>query len=153
MHHRFITDQQEIDSIIKKCDVCYVSMVDENHQPYVLPFNFGYLDGKIVLHSSKNGKKIDVLKNNPSVCVAFSTDHELRHQSEKMACSYSMKYRSVLAFGKIEFVDEADKKIDLLNLLMAQYTQREFTYSAPAVREVCVYVVNVEKFTAKVYGY
>lgn len=40
MHHRFITDQKEIDEIINKCPVCYVSMVDENNQPYVLPFNF-----------------------------------------------------------------------------------------------------------------
>jgi len=153
MHHRFITDQKEIDEIIKKCEVCYVSMVDENNLPYVLPFNFGYDDGVIFLHSSKKGLKIDILKKNPSVCIAFSTDHQLRYQSEQMACSYSMKYRSVLAFGKVEFIEDPDQKIEFLNNVMSHYTDREFTYSAPSLREVCTYKVKVEKFTAKLYGY
>lgn len=153
MRHQFIVDQNEIDEIIKKCQVCYVSMVDENNMPYVLPFNFGYNNGVIFLHSSRKGKKIDILKKNPSVCIAFSTDHQLRYQSEQMACSYSMKYRSVLAFGKVEFVEEMDQKIEFLNTVMANYTDRDFKYNEPSLREVCTYKVKVEKFTAKVYGY
>ena len=153
MHPRFITDQTEIDAIINKCEVCYVSMVDENNLPYVLPFNFGYSNGVIFLHSSQKGHKIDILRKNPSVCIAFSTDHKLRYQSEQMACSYSMKYRSVLAFGKVEFIDDVDRKIEFLNTVMSHYTDREFTYSPPALREVCTYKVNVDKFTAKIYGY
>lgn len=153
MHHRFITNQKEIDEIINKCEVCYVSMVDENHLPYVLPFNFGYNNGVIYLHSSQKGLKIDILRKNPSVCIAFSTDHQLRYQSENVACSYSMKYRSVLAFGKVEFIDDMDQKVEFLNTVMAHYTDREFKYNPPALREVCTYKVNVEKFTAKLYGY
>lgn len=153
MHHRFITDQTEIDAIINKCQVCYVSMVDENNLPYVLPFNFGYINGVIFLHSSQKGLKIDILRKNPSVCIAFSTDHQLRHQSESVACSYSMKYRSVLAFGKVEFIDDMDQKVEFMNQVMSHYTDKEFTYNAPSLREVCTYKVNIEKFTAKIYGY
>jgi nitroimidazol reductase NimA-like FMN-containing flavoprotein (pyridoxamine 5'-phosphate oxidase superfamily) len=153
MHHRFITDQTEIDAIINKCQVCYVSMVDKNNLPYVLPFNFGYINGVIFLHSSQKGLKIDILRKNPSVCIAFSTDHQLRHQSESVACSYSMKYRSVLAFGKVEFIDDMDQKVEFMNQVMSHYTDKEFTYNAPSLREVCTYKVNVEKFTAKIYGY
>ncbi len=153
MHHRFITEQNEIDEIINKCEVCYVSMVDENNQPYVLPFNFGYVNGEIYLHSSRKGHKIDILKKNPAVCIAFSTDHQLRYQSEQVACSYSMKYRSVLAFGKVEFIEDMEQKIEFLNVVMSHYTHRDFKYNPPALREVCTYKVKVEKFTAKVYGY
>ena len=153
MHHRFITEQNEIDEIINKCEVCYVSMVDENNQPYVLPFNFGYVNGEIYLHSSRKGHKIDILKKNPAVCIAFSTDHQLRYQSEQVACSYSMKYRSVLAFGKVEFIEDMEQKIEFLNVVMSHYTHRDFKYNPPALREVCTYKVKAEKFTAKVYGY
>ena len=153
MNHRFITDQKEIDEIINKCPVCYVSMVDENNHPYVLPFNFGYSDGVIFLHSSQKGHKIDILKNNPNVCIAFSTDHQLRYQSEQVACSYSMKYRSVLAFGKVEFITDLEQKKEFLNKVMTHYTDREFGYNEPALREVCTYQVKVEKYTAKLYGY
>jgi len=153
MHHRFITDQDQIDEIINKCEVCYVGMVDEHNLPYVLPFNFGYKEGVIYLHSSQKGHKIDILKLNPSVCIAFSTDHQLRYQSEQVACSYSMKYRSVLAYGKVEFIANPDEKVEFLNIVMSHYTDREFSYNPPALREVCTYKVKVEKFTAKLYGY
>jgi nitroimidazol reductase NimA-like FMN-containing flavoprotein (pyridoxamine 5'-phosphate oxidase superfamily) len=70
-----------------------------------------------------------------------------------MACSYSMKYRSVLAFGKVEFFEDLDQKVESFNIVMAHYTDREFSYGVPALREVCTYKVKVEKFTAKIYGY
>jgi hypothetical protein len=153
MKHHYLTDQVEIDRIIERCEVCYVSMVDEQNQPYVVPFNFGYEKGIIYLHSSQRGLKINILKQNPAVCIAFSTDHQLRFQSEQVACSYSMKYRSVLAFGKVEFVEDIDQKRDHLNKVMLHYTQKPFTFNPPSLREVCTFKVNVEKFTARVYGY
>ena len=106
MKNRVITLQDEKERIISSCDSCNVAMVDESGKPYVIPMNFGYHNHLIYLHSSQRGKKIDILKKNNSVCVSFSTDHLLRWQSEKVACSYSMKYRSVLAFGYVEFIEE-----------------------------------------------
>lgn len=130
-----------------------MAMVDENNLPYLLPFNFGYANGTIFLHSGKEGLKIDILRKNPSVCIAFSTDHKLRFQNEEVACSYSMRYRSVLAFGKVEFIEETEQKIENLNIVMGHYTNRKFSYNPPSLREVCTYKVVVEKFTCKIYGY
>jgi nitroimidazol reductase NimA-like FMN-containing flavoprotein (pyridoxamine 5'-phosphate oxidase superfamily) len=64
-----------------------------------------------------------------------------------------MKYRSVLAFGKVEFFDDMELKAESFNTLMSHYTDRKFAYGDPALREVCTYKVKVEKFTAKIYGY
>lgn len=153
MKHRYITSQKEIDSIINKCQVCYVSMVDNQNKPYVIPFNFGYHDGIIYLHSSQKGLKIDILKHNPSVCVVFSTDHELRYQSEDVACSWSMKYKSVQAFGEVQFIDDIDKKREILASVMKNYTEKEFSFNLPALKEVCTFYINVERFSARVYGY
>ena len=111
-------------------------MVDKENKPYVLPFNFGYKDGEIILHSAQQGKKIDILKNNNNVCVAFSTDYEMRYRDEHVACSYSWKYRSVLAYGKVEFITDFEKKVEALNAVMANYTQRDFKYNSPAVKDV-----------------
>ena len=153
MKNRKITVQEEIERIIKKCDVCYVAMVDLEGNPYVIPMNFGYKKNCIYLHSSQNGKKIDILKQNNSVCVSFSTDHLLRWQSEKVACSYSMKYRSVLAYGKVEFVTEQEDKIIALNEIMKHYTDKEYKYSDPSVKEVMVFKVNIRKLEGRAYGY
>ncbi len=153
MRAKLITQQREIDDIINRCEVCYVGMVDEHQRPYVLPFNFGYRDGVIYLHSSRKGLKMEILKSRPQVCIVFSTDHLLKAQSEQVACSYSMHYRSVQAFGSVEFVEDREEKIRILDIIMAHYTGREFTYNEPALREVSTYKVNVERFSGKIFGY
>jgi len=153
MKSRTVDHISGIIDIINKCDICYMGMTDQNNKPYVLPFNFGF-DGKtIYLHSAQKGKKIDILENNPNVCVAFSTDHVLRYQNEEVACSWGMKYRSVLAYGKVEFIEDYDQKVDALNHIMKKYAGKEYTYNEPAVIDVKTYKVVVEKFDGRVYGY
>ena len=153
MKHRTLTDSKEIEEIIKKCQVCHVAMVDEEGKPYVIPMNFGFEEGVIYLHSSRIGKKIDILKNNPEVCIEFSTDYLLRYQNENVACSWSMKYRSVLAYGKVTFIEDDLQKANHLDLIMKNYTPKEFKYNPPSLREVCCWKVVVEKFEGRIFGY
>ncbi len=153
MKNRMLTNQQEIIETADKCDVCYVGMVDQNNRPYVVPMNFGLHDGDVYFHSAQNGRKIDMLKQNPEVCITFSTDHVLRWQNEGVACSYSMKYRSIRAYGKVEFIDDFDKKIEVLNIIMRKYTGKDFTYNAPAVNEVLPWVARIRHWEGRVYGY
>jgi uncharacterized protein len=153
MRHRYVTDRSEMEEIIRKCQVCHLAMVDADGLPYLLPFNFGYEDGVIYLHSSRAGKKIGILTRNPNVCVEFSTDYLLRFQNEKVGCSYTMKYRSVLAYGKVEFIEEPEHKIKIMNIVMKNYTSGEFSYNTPSLNEVCCWIVKVEKFEGKINGY
>jgi uncharacterized protein len=153
MRAKLITLQRDIDDIIAKCNVCYVGMVDEPGIPYVVPFNFGYRDGVVYLHSSRKGLKIDILRANPHVCIVFSTDHLLHSQSDQVACSYSMHYRSVQAFGEVEFIEDQEEKIEILNVIMANYTDRPFNYNEPSLREVCTFKVVVKRFSGKIFGY
>ncbi|MCF8369960.1 MAG: pyridoxamine 5'-phosphate oxidase family protein [Bacteroidales bacterium] len=153
MKSRIITLQEEIERIIKKCDVCNLAMITNDLKPYVIPMNFGYSKGEIFFHCSSSGKKIDVLKKNNQVSVSFSTDHDLKWQSENVACSYSMRYKSVLAHGIVEFVEDYDEKIEALNHIMQNYTRRNFNYNKPAVVDIAIFKVVVEKFEGRALGY
>ena len=152
MKARVIIFQPHIESIIAKCEVCNMSMVDEDNLPYVVPMNFGYREGVIYFHAAKLGRKIGILQNKPEVAISFSTNHKLYNQNENVACSYGMSYQSVFAFGKVEFVEDYDEKVDALNIIMAQYTDREFTYNRPAVVNVAVFKVKADRFTGKEFG-
>ncbi len=153
MRHRLLTDRSEMEEIIRKCQVCHIAMVDPDGLPYVLPFNFGFEDNTIYFHSGKLGKKIDILANNPNVCVEFSTDYLLRFQNEKVGCSYSMKYRSVLAYGKVQFIDDPEQKTRIMDIVMKNYASEEFKYSMPSMTEVCCWIVKIEKLEGKINGY
>lgn len=153
MKNRIVENSDEILEIIAKCEVCYVSMIDVEGMPYVVPLNFGYENGTLYLHGAKEGKKIEALKNNPKVCVAFSTDHLLRYQHEQVACSWSMKYRSVLLYGEVEFINDEQERIEALNVMMRKYAQRDFKFNMPAVREVLPFKVVATKIEGRAYGY
>jgi nitroimidazol reductase NimA-like FMN-containing flavoprotein (pyridoxamine 5'-phosphate oxidase superfamily) len=64
-----------------------------------------------------------------------------------------MKYRSVVAFGKVEFIEDADQKKAALNMVMKKYTGREFPYNMPSIIEVACYRVVITGITGKEYGY
>lgn len=153
MANRMTNKPEDIQRIIDQCEACYLGMIDPGNKPYVIPMNFAIEDGMIYLHAAREGKKIDVLKGNPNVCVAFSTDHQLFHRHEPVACSYGMKYRSVLAFGKVVFIEDYNEKERIMNVIMKKYTGREFTYNAPAINNICVFKVEVDRFEGKESGY
>ncbi|MEI6434176.1 MAG: pyridoxamine 5'-phosphate oxidase family protein [Bacteroidota bacterium] len=153
MRTRTSTDKKEIEGIILKCQWCHVAMVDKDGKPYVIPMNFGYRDGTIFLHGAHSGKKIDILQNNPEVCINFSTDHLLRYQNEQVACSWSMKYRSVLCYGQVEFIAEPEAKTQALDIIMSQFSGNQFKYNPPSLREVSVFCVKVKRYEGRIFGY
>ncbi len=153
MKHRSLDHETEIQEVIDKSIVCHVAMVDAENKPYLLPFNFGRVGEDIFLHSAQEGKKMRILHSKPDVCVAFSTDYHLRYVNEEVACSWSMKYKSVLIYGKVEFIENEDAKIAAMNVIMQKYAGRDFGYNMPAIREVCVYKVIADEITGRAYGY
>lgn len=153
MKNRKIDFLPELEAIIKKCDACTLAMVDPDGNPYAIPMNFGYHEGTLYLHSAPDGKKVALLKNKPDVCVSFSTDHDLRWQHSEVACSYSMRYRSVLLFGQVKFIDDIEEKQTALDVIMRQYTDETYRYSTPALQNVCVMAVKADRIEGRAYGY
>ncbi len=147
-----IENEQQVEEIISRCDICFVGITDLEGNPYVIPMNFGYRDGVIYLHSGPTGSSLDMLARNSRVCITFSVDHELVFQHPKVACSYRMKAKSVVCRGNVGFIEDLDEKREVLNIIMSHYSSREFTYSDPAVRNVKIWEVPIDSVTAKEYG-
>lgn len=148
-----ITDKSEIEEIFFKAKVCALALISDN-KPYCVPMNFGYSDGIIYLHGAPDGKKMAALKENPEVCLSFYIDDNLHVVNENIACSFSMKFRSVLASGRVVFVNDIHEKEKILNIIMKNYTERSgFKYSKPALENVCVYYLKPTELTAYKRGY
>jgi len=147
-----IIEDVELEQIIRKCKVCHLGMIDQD-QPYVLGFNFGYSNKTIWLHGAKEGKKIDVIQANNNVCVYFDTDHELFFRDEPVACSWRWRYRSVLAYGKAIILEDFDQKVEGLNIIMKNFTDRTFEYSKPAINNVMVMKIQIDRWTGRSFEY
>ncbi len=147
-----VEDQQRIESILLQCDACFVGITDLEGNPYVIPMNFGYENNTIYLHSGPEGSKLEMLKRNNNVCITFSFGHRLVYRDEQVACSYSMRSESVMCRGKVEFIEDMDEKRRALNIIMHHYTDRPFSYSDPAVRNVKVWKVPINQMVGRELG-
>lgn len=147
-----IIDQQIIEEIIQNCDICFVGMVTPDNNAYIIPMNFAYHDKTIYLHSGQEGKKISCLEENNRVCISFCSERKLAYQSEEVACSYTMKSRSVIAFCDISFIEETEEKIEILNVIMSHYSNETFKYSDPAVRNVKIWKAEIKEWSCREFG-
>lgn len=146
-----IENREVIDQIIRSCKTCYLGM-SANGFPYVLPMNFALDGDSVILHSAQSGRMWETLKQNQNVCINWTLGEDLAWQDVRVGCSYRVKSKSVLVEGKVEFVDDFVEKSRCLQLLMSHYSDREFKFSKPAVENVGILKVAIEKISAKEFG-
>ncbi len=103
---REITDRAAMEAIIQETEVCRMGLCDVG-KPYVVPLNFGYRDGKVYMHSAVEGRKLDIIRKNPDVCLVFEADTKI--QSAPEACLFTTKYRSVMAWGKASILERPEE--------------------------------------------
>jgi uncharacterized protein len=141
-----IKDRSEIDLIIRRSKVCRLGMSD-NGQPYIIPLCFGY-DGKAVyFHCAKEGRKLEIIHKNNSVCLEFDI-LEGMVEADK-ACDWGIKYQSVIAFGKAKVIDGPDEKRAALAVLMSQYSNQSYSFPDEKLAITCVVKVEIDEISGK----
>ncbi len=126
-----------------------LSLIGDDGYPYTIPVNFYFdaADHKIYIHSAKEGHKIDAAKANDKVC--FTT----WNQGYKTEGSWEYNATSVVAFGRIRFVEDPDVIKDrLLKLAQKYYPSDEEArgeLTEGALRRVQILAVEIEHMTGK----
>lgn len=148
---RLVTDKEELIEIIRRCQVIHIGIHD-GEDIYVIPMNYGYTweDGELTfyLHGALEGKKIDLLKKNGRIGFAVDCDHEL--VEGKMPCQFVFKFASVAGTGTARILEEPQEKIQAMERLMRQYSDREFAFTERLVSIVSLIQVKVDTFTGRI---
>lgn len=94
--------QDECVELLKTEKRAVLSVVTADGYPYSVPVNHWYneADGKLYFHGGKKGHKIDALHHCNKVSFVCTDGGR---QSEE---GWWLKFRSVVVFGKVEFVDD-----------------------------------------------
>lgn len=145
-----ITDENQIRHILDTAKVLHLGLA-VNNEPYVVPMNYGYAmeEGKLVLylHSAVQGKKLDMMRENPR--VFFELDCDLAPFEGEKPCQYGLVYSSVMGRGTASIVEDTAEKIKAMALLMKTQTQKNFEFNDRLVSIVAVIRIDVEEYTAK----
>ena len=110
--------QQECVELLKQEPRGVLSLRGEDGYPYGLPISYWYCeaDGKIYFHGAKSGHKIDAIQrcDKASFCVY---DQGFRREGE-----WALNIKSVIVFGRIQKVEDAQKTEEICRKLCAKFT-------------------------------
>ncbi|MCR5666137.1 MAG: pyridoxamine 5'-phosphate oxidase family protein [Eubacterium sp.] len=141
--------QDECIEILKNEPRGVLSVLGDDDYPYGMPLNHFYNeeDGKLYFHGGKKGHKIDALKrhNKVSFCVY---DEGFRREGE-----WALNIKSVIVFGKIEFIEDQETLYRIATQLCHKFTQdeayiqHELKHSGPAT---LMYALTPEHICGKI---
>lgn len=131
---------EECIELLKNEKRAVLSVLGDDDYPYGMPVNHFYNeeDGKIYIHGSKRGHKIDAIKRHDKVSLCV---HNQGYQNEG---EWAYHVKSVIVFGRIELISNMDKAIDICVKLSHKFTddkdyiEYEINKNATAVQVLAI---------------
>ncbi|MFT5698135.1 MAG: nitroimidazol reductase NimA-like FMN-containing flavoprotein [Desulforhopalus sp.] len=138
----------EISEVIRKCQVCRIALSKEN-KPYIVPVSFGYDEKAIYFHTViSKGLKLDYIAANNQVCFEFEHNVDVVADDEK-PCGWSFTYQSVIGFGQVDELLGEEEKIEGLQYIMKQYSEKTWDFAGIPLHGVSVCKITIESMTGK----
>lgn len=109
------TDNESKVKVLKSQNYLTLAMIDDG-EPYMVPLSQAYDEerNRVYIHMASEGRKLSVLRKNPSVWGMALQDHGY-HKGE---CSHL--YASVMFKGKVVFIEDVEEKKHAFRVLADQ---------------------------------
>lgn len=147
---REVTGAEAVLAILARCDSVRLAFASGN-EPYIVALNFGIGAGDqpaLYFHCAREGRKLDMMRANPRVCFQADTSHEL--VTGPTACSWGMRYESVLGYGRLSEVTDLDERKISLDALMRHHGETGVPkYETPVLEATSVLRLDIETISAK----
>ncbi len=143
---REITDKAILEQLLMQARICRLGLYD-GKWPYVVPVNIGYCAGHIYFHSSRKGKKMEVLRDNPKVCFEIDSDVEI--VTGERPCDYTTNYKSIIGFGTAVFIEDEAEKLDGLRAIMRRHGGPIEGFRPEVVPVTAVVRIDIASMTGK----
>jgi uncharacterized protein len=151
-HKIWAMTPESTEEFLQKTFVVRVGTVDSEGFPYVVPQLFVYENGKVWLHqTSTKGHLRRNLEFNSKVCLEFDEHGEFFPYGATQ-CDTVVAYKSVIAFGSLQFVTCDEEKLAFFDKFMIKYAGASWgreEHSYPRMDPTAVYEVQLEKVTGK----
>jgi len=109
---------REMELLLERMPVGRLAVITEDG-PYIVALNYLFLEGCIYFHSSQAGRKIEALQADSRVC--FLVDDVGPQVLWEQGCGMSQIYKSVICFGRAEFVEGPAEKRRILERMVRKF--------------------------------
>ena len=125
--------------------VLSMSLHDE---PYALPLNHAYRDGRFYFHCANSGRKLEAIERNPKVAYVIS-----KYYGDSAELAKAMKchghWESIIAYGNARVVSEDAELIASFRMFMGYYGHDAYQHGDDLLGRTNMIVVDVERMTAR----
>ncbi len=142
-----IEEMETIQSIMGQCQVMRLGLSDQD-QPYVVPLSYGYDGASIYFHGAPKGMKADMIARNPRCCFEIEKDVAVKAHPET-PCKWAFAFQSVIGFGQIRLCESQADKIYGLEVIMRQFSDKQWQFSDKQVAVTAVWKIEIESMTCK----
>ncbi len=106
-------------AILQKATSGTLALLGDDDYPYAVPISYVYHEGKLYFHSALEGHKIDAIRkcDKASFCVI--------EQDNVQPENYTTFFRSVIAFGRIHIIEDAQDKLEIARMLGNRYNPNQ----------------------------
>jgi hypothetical protein len=112
-----IADREVVEELLREAEVGRLATCSGD-EPYIVPVNFAYYDGRIIVHGSREGRKMANIAENPRVC--FEVDQSEKVEGER-PCDYAFRYMSVVVQGRARVLESDEARLAALRRLADKY--------------------------------
>lgn len=153
-HPEYNRGEAWIKELLRRAEVAHIATIRDG-QPFVTPRNFWYDQAhqRIIIHGSLTGRFAANLEGNPTACIEVSEHGRLLPSN--CAMEFGVQYRSVMVFGKIRPLEDADdKRAGLYGLLHKYFPDkqpgREYRpITDQELSATAVYALEIEHWSGK----
>lgn len=137
-------------SLIDRCTHGVMALSTGEAVPYCLPLSFVRIGDDLYFHCAREGRKIDLLRRFPQVCVTFVGDDRPVFVPPAMYTTY---FQSAIVTGTASEVEDPEEKAAALQALCRKLTPEDMDGFHPAVEKslpvTAVWKVHMEEISGK----
>ncbi len=133
--------------VADKCEYANLAMASPEGEPYCVPVSIARDGDTIYFHCAKEGRKIDILRANPSVCISCVGD------TLRATDKFTTEFESAIIFGTASEVTDDAQKVHALRLICERHTpsnMHEFeTAIERSLPRTAVWKIQIAEITGK----
>ena len=137
-------------ALIDRCTHGVVAISTGESAPYCLPLSLVRVGEELYFHCARQGRKIDLLRRVPQVCVTFVGDDRPHFAAPAM---YSTWFQSAIVTGTAGEVTDAAEKTEALRALCRKMTPDSMDGFLSAVEKslavTSVWKIHMEDISGK----
>jgi len=143
----FKVSRTEMEEILYEETIGYLGLSVAG-QPYVVPLNYAYVEGKILFHCALTGMKLDYLQENPKVCFTVGRQSgEVRRHAEADPCHLDSD--SVICYGQARIVEDLDERKAVLDAFNRFYQPEAKAISLEAADKCGAVEIEITEMTGR----